>query len=245
MLTGDGEIISRFAGGAWHAPAGARAEKAEGLIAAPDSDEFRRVASGALSSAEHGEVLERAVAVALQSADAPPELSFIGLFAALESVLTSFRRQGDYEIVPADQFARLEKELKGWLKSHPLLAGDAARRGLVYEKLRELNRFPFSHVFGRFCARHALDLSDLWPVFARADEWPLVEIRHRLVHGDPFTSRPAGAVECARQHLKWATARVILAALGWPAARSRVSPEHLARAGRWYDDWREERAKLA
>ncbi|MCA1613831.1 MAG: hypothetical protein LC800_06715 [Acidobacteria bacterium] len=236
-------LVVQFAGGEWHAPPANR--RAGGIIFAADSDEFARAASAVISSAGHGEVLERAIAVALQSADAPLELSFIGLFAALESVLTFFRRQGDYEILPAEEFAQLEGDLKVWLRQRPQLAGDPARRGLVYEKVRELNRFPFSHVFGKFCARRALDLSDLWPVFAPRDEWPLVEIRHRLVHGDPFRSRPAEAVECARQHLKWATARVILAAFGWPVARSRVSADYVARAGGPYDNWRDERAKLA
>jgi hypothetical protein len=72
-----------------------------------------------------------------------------------------------------------------------------------------------------------------------------MEIRHRLVHGDPFRSRPARAVECAREHLRWTVCRMILSLLGWPVGRSLVSPAELARAGADYADWREERARLA
>ncbi len=73
-----------------------------------------------------------------------------------------------------------------------------------------------------------------------------MEIRHRLVHGDPFRSRPAAAVECAREHLRWTLARMILSLLNWPVGRSLVSAEALAAgAGDAYTDWRGERARLA
>jgi hypothetical protein len=191
------------------------------------------------------DVLARAVGFTLDADSAPLELSFVSLYTALESALTFFRRQYEYKILPADDFARLERDLKGWLRQHPLLKDENAKRGLVYEKVRELNRYPFSHVFRIFCERLALDLSDLWPLTGNADDWPLVEIRHRLVHGDPFRSRPTSAVECAREHLRWTVERMILSVVGWTVERSRVSPAALTRAGETYTAWRDERAKLA
>lgn len=217
-----------------------------GLAAdAADPDEFVAASAPAFADPARADILARALKFALQSGGAPAELSFLGLFAALESTLTYFRREGEYTILPDADFARLEADLKSWLRRHPLLEGEGARRGLVYEKVRELNRIPFSRVFRGFCERHALDLSDLWPLAGAAEEWPLMEIRHRLVHGDPFTSRPPEAIACAREHLRWTVERMILSALGWPVARSRASAERLARGGRPYAGWREERARLA
>lgn len=220
-------------------------ELAPRLVGEPDAAALLGAAREVLRAEGDADVFARAVGFALDAERAPLELSFIGLYTALESVLTFFRRQGDYEIVPGEDFARLEADLRGWLRRHPLLEGDGARRGLLYEKVRELNRFPFSHVFRQFRERHGLDLSDLWPLVGPADQWPLVEIRHRLVHGDPFRSRPASAVGCAREHLRWTVGRMILSVAGWPVGRSRLSPAELARAGAAYTDWRGERARLA
>lgn len=216
------------------------------LAGVPDADEFVEAAGGELRGSGRAEILGRALQFTLDARACPLEISFISLYAALESVLTYARRRGDYDILPDADFLTLERDLKAWLKAHPLLASDPARRRLVYEKTRELNRFPFSQVFGKFCDERALDLADLWPLVGPAREWPLIEIRHRLVHGDAFRSRPAEAIACAREHLRWTAARMILAALRWPVARSRLSAGSLARdAGAVYAGWREERAKLA
>jgi hypothetical protein len=139
----------------------------------------------------------------------------------------------------------LESDLKKWLRQHPLLASEPARRGMIYEKVPELNRFPFSYVFRRFCEHHSLDLTDLWPVVGKHAEWPLTEIRHRLVHGDPFQSRPLEALACAQTHLAWVVERMLLSALRWPIARSNVSSEILCGSGRTYDSWQLERAKFS
>jgi hypothetical protein len=214
------------------------------LFGVPDPRGFAAACAASLEPGR-AEILGRAVTFVLKADACPLEISFISLYAALESVLTYSRRRGDFDILPDRDFQALEHDLKAWLRRHPLLAEDAARRSLVYEKARELNRFPFSRIFAVFCERHVLDLSDLWPLVGRAREWPLMEIRHRLVHGDAFTRRPSEAIMCAREHLRWTVARMIFAALGGPVSLSYLSPESLARAGEVYTGWREERAKLA
>ncbi len=216
------------------------------LIVGADVAEFLTTASGAFTDDETGDILRRAVTYTLPSGTRNLELAFISLYAALESILTFFRRQDEYEILGAEEFAALERELRGWLKQHALLRDESAKRGLIYEKIRELNRFPFSYVFRRFCEQHALDLSDLWPVLGRPEQWPLMEIRHRLVHGDPFRSRPAEALACASQHLHWVVERMLLSVLGWPVSRSGVSPEQLLRdGGSRYTAWQAERARFS
>ena len=209
-------------------------------FAANASREFLRM--------EHADILRRAIAFTLPNEGEPVENSFVNLYAALESALT-FQRHGGgrYKVLEREEFDALERDLREWLRRHPLLEGkkNKERRGLVYEKIRELNRLPFSHVYRNYCEHYSLALDDLWPVPGRPDEWPLAEIRHRLVHGDPFGSCPPEALACAREHLRWTVERMILAALGWPVAESAASPETLSATRTEYRDWREQRARFA
>lgn len=223
---------------------GARSD-VEPLIEKADLAEFADAAYGRFSRAERGEVLRRALGFAVPVPGESLERSFLVLFSSLEAALTFARGEDEYEIVPRAEFTQLERDLKNWLRRHPALSDDAARRALVYEKTRELNRLPFSRVFEKFRERHGVELSDLWPLTGRLDSWPLLEIRHRLVHGDPFGSRPDSALSCARAHLRWTAERMLLALLGWPVERSNVSPERLARSSEAYVNWSEERARLA
>jgi hypothetical protein len=214
------------------------------LIAPADEDEF---ASAAVlsDSAELNDILERAVKFALSNNNSTPEVSFLSLSASLESILTFHRRQDEYKILPPEDFTELERDLKKWLKQHRVLAHEPAKRALVYEKFRELNRFPMSHVFKMFCEHYSLDLTDLWPVIGKHAEWPLTEIRHRLVHGDPFQSRPAEALACAEAHLRVVVERMLLSVLGWPIKRSNVSRERLQIIKPGYSSWNAERAKFS
>jgi hypothetical protein len=223
---------------------GDEASAADALIEPDGLGEFVRAAADALAASARKEVLRRALDFMTPVPGETFERAFLVLFSALESTLTFARGGDEYEIIPGAEFAQLERELKGWLKRQPALAADAERRALVYEKTRELNRLPFARVCARFCERRGVELSDLWPLAGPLDGWPLLEIRHRLVHGDPFAERPADALLCACAHLRWTAERMLLAVLGWPVERSNVSPARLAgRAG--YRDWPEERARLA
>jgi hypothetical protein len=219
-------------------------ESQASLINSSDVDEFLLITAPS-ASAELDDVLRRAIKFALPLDNGDTEVSFLSLSAALESLLTFFRRQDKSKILAAGDFYKLETDLKKWLKEQPALAKESAKRALIYEKLPELNRFPFSSNFRRFCEHYSLDLEDLWPVTGKHAEWPLMEVRHRLVHGDPFVSRPDGAMTCAQMHLTWAVERMLLAVLGWPIERSNVSREALVRTRGEYHNWQSERAKFA
>jgi hypothetical protein len=214
------------------------------LIEGPDIEEFVQVSWNTLLQSDPNEILLRAIKFRLGSQPAIREISFLSLYAALESILTHFRRQDEFEILDLKKFGELERALRKWLRQHPSLATEPARRGLIYEKLRELNRFPFSSVFRKFCEDHSVNLSDLWPVIGPHEEWPLLEIRHRLVHGDPFASCPEEALACAQSHLAWTVDRMLLCVLGWPIERSNVSSVALAGCGH-YQDWRAQRNRFA
>ena len=220
-----------------------RVQLRDTLILEADLEEFL-IATSPSKDAELNDILQRAISFALQSGNSSMEVSFLSSSAALESILTFFRRQDEYEILGAEEFSELERDLKKWLKQHPVLANETAKRGLIYEKIRELNRFPFSHVFRKFREHHSLDLTDLWPVTGKHAEWPLMEIRHRLVHGDPFRNRPVETLACAQAHLGWVVERMLLSVLGWPIDRSNVSRENLQRSGGKYESWQIARAKL-
>jgi hypothetical protein len=225
-------------------PAGADDEPGA-LIEEADLQEFTSTALRALDGRRNKETLCRALACMIPAGDESSESYFLKLFTALESALTFFRPEDEYDILPQLEFSELERDLKKWLKQHPLLAPEPQKRALIYEKIRELNRFPFSHVFKTFCQRHEVYLEDLWPLTGRLDGWPLLEIRHRLVHGDPFQSRPTEAFDCALKHLRWTTERMLLRGLDWPVERSNVSPERLAGTDGAYMNWPAERARLA
>lgn len=241
MLTLNSDLLKQFAR---RHSIGSNEPGVTPLIASADEDEFASAAVLA-DSAELNDILERAINFALPNTDSTPEVSFLSLSASLESILTFHRRQDEYKILPPEDFTELERDLKKWLKQHRVLAHEPAKRALVYEKFRELNRFPMSHVFKMFCEHYSLDLTDLWPVIGKHAEWPLTEIRHRLVHGDPFQSRPAEAMECAEKHLRWVVERMLLCVLGWPIARSSVSHEYLENAIVEHSGWRIERARFA
>jgi hypothetical protein len=214
-----------------------------GLIEAVELNEFLSATCQTSAGLEQKDVLRRALDFIIPTSGETIESSFLSLFSALESMLTFLRRQDEYHILPRKDFEQLESDLKKWLKQHPLLADDGEKRALVYEKIRELNRLPFSTVFRKFCERYDLYLADLWPLLRSVKDRPLLEIRHRLVHGDPFLSRPVETLQCAREHLRWTAARMILSVLKWPISKSKVSPEHLATDSQTYIDWPEQRER--
>ena len=227
------------------ATGGERVAYDEQLIEPSRIAEFVARSAEIFARGEEASVLRRAVLFTFPTEGESLEISFISLYAALEATLTFFRHQGRYKILAPDEFAALERDLKKWLKGHPLLADRNEERALVYEKIRELNRLPFSTVFKKFCAHHALDLDDLWPVLGKPEEWPLTEIRHRLVHGDAFAEKPDDALICARTHLRWTVERMLLSVLGWPVSASRVSADYLSAHAAAHRDWHAARASFA
>lgn len=220
-------------------------ESGSGLISAADLGDFLSLSRQVLLSHPNPEILRRALDFMVPNSNGSIESSFLSLFSALESTLTFLRDADEYEILPRGDFSELERDLKRWLKQHALLSNEPEKRALIYEKLRELNRFPFSHIFQRFCQKYEIYLDDLWPVTGPLKEWPLLEIRHRLVHGDPFRHRPAQALLYAGEHLRWTAERMLLSVFGWPVARSNVSPDYLTRTSEAYGCWRDERARFA
>ncbi|HZH29208.1 MAG TPA: hypothetical protein VEY11_00320 [Pyrinomonadaceae bacterium] len=214
------------------------------LIDLADIEEFMKVAQTGFSRIEHKVSVRRALNHTIPSAGRTLESRFVSLYAALESLLSFFSEKEQLVILPSEQFRELESDLRKWLKQHPLLQQSGDKRSLIYEKIRELNRVSFSAAFKRFCGHYSVDLSDLWPVTGKAEDWPLSEIRNKLVHGATFDYRQDGVLYCAMENLKWSVERMLLAILGWPVSRSRVSPDYLTRVMTMHNNWKTKRELL-
>ena len=214
------------------------------IVDLADAEEFMTVAQSSFDQIEQKESVRRALNYAIPTKGETLESEFISLYAALESLLSFFRDKEDFEILSGEDFGKLEGELKKWLKKNPLLEHRSEKRKLIYEKIRELNRVSFSTVFKRFCIQYSVDLSDLWPVMGRAEDWPLSEIRNKLVHGATFSYRQDGVLHCATENLKWCVERLLLAILGWPVSRTRVRPEYLSKVMIMHQQWRAKRDLL-
>jgi hypothetical protein len=170
--------------------------------------------------------------------DRTMESSVLSMFLALESLTLFFRRQNDLEfILPEGEWEEFERELRAWIKAQQHLRDKPVDRSLVYGKIKELNRPPFTAVFERFVEKYQIDISDLWPVTGKGS---LLELRNRIVHGEVFSQLQAWALSSATQHLQWLLERIVLTILGWPIEQSRVSAQALKFMCA-YVDWKEDR----
>lgn len=156
------------------------------------------------------------------------EDSFLSKFAGLEALLLDFRRQEEIEFVlePTgwEQFkAYLEKCINASIE--PKL--EPEQRASIYKKLEELNRVSIREAFDVFCRNCDIDLSDLWPVFGNKEAIGLVDIRNRLIHGDPFPHDLIEVLGVADMHLKTALERVLVRVLGWNISETRVNSDYL------------------
>ncbi|WP_320043499.1 hypothetical protein [uncultured Desulfobacter sp.] len=157
------------------------------------------------------------------------EASFLRLFAGLETLILSFRRENDLEyIVPVDEeWTELRKLLQKYIKSIDTPTLSKAQRKLIYPKLGELNRVSIREAFNRFSTEYRLKLDDLWPVFGDKASVGLVDIRNKIIHGDPFSHDVFDCLMVALEHLKYTLERMILTFLEWDVDDSLINPRYL------------------
>jgi len=128
------------------------------IVDLADAEEFMTTAQSSFEQIDRKESVRRALNYAIPTKGETLESEFIGLYAALESLLSFFRDKEHFEILSVEDFGRLEGELKKWLKSNPLLEHKSEKRKLIYEKIRELNRISFATVFKRFCSQYSVEI---------------------------------------------------------------------------------------
>lgn len=208
----------------------------EGVIEAGEFSRFLRTAYRKFTRNPSRQGLARAIDLAVPRASSTVEGSFVTLFEAL---VLGFRRERSIEFnLPKSQWSLIQKKLKQYLVSQPPFDSDPEARQMIYDKLPELNRIAFKSAFDRFCAFYKVDLRDLWPVVGGSGEPSLSGIRNRLVHGDVFRVQDRAALRTAREHLEWTVYRMILAILGWPADKSRISTAYLSRVFNADSNWK-------
>lgn len=224
-------------------------EKSKGIhrdeiIELSDFPAFMAEAYRRFTSMVPNEGLRRAIHFAIPREGNIVDSDFVNLYSALEMMVLHFRREQGLEFILPDEgeFKQLQGDLRKWLKQHPLLE-DKGRRGLVYEKLFEINRVSFGHAFEKFCEVYSVDLRDLWPVVGNVGGPSLSTIRNRIVHGEMLGEGYYKALIIAKFHLQWTVERMILVMLGWPVEKSNVDAWYLSPMA-MYKGWDSERANL-
>lgn len=106
---------------------------------------------------------------------------------------------------------------------------EKTQRQSIYSKLGELNRISLREAFDMFCTAYHIDLADLWPVFGNKEIAGLVEIRNKLIHGDPFPFELYSGLVTAKFHLEVILERMLLRVLGWNINNSKVNPAYIER----------------
>jgi len=206
------------------------------VIDRADFHEFLRVAYERFIAHGPDDLLRHALHVVVPREERTAESEFTSLYAGLESIVLWYRRKRALEFIVEDEQAwrTLQDDVRSFLKQHAALQGKETerkeRRGMMLRKVGELRRVPFGVALEKFANEYHVKLDDLWPVIeSKRGEISLTDIRNRLVHGSALTARQFHALIGAKQHIRWAVERALLAALGWPLERSKVRPDFLAR----------------
>jgi len=159
------------------------------------------------------------------------ETSFLKMFAGLESLILDFKRKEALEFVLSDNndWTALKNYLQNCIKNSTEPKLKSEQRASIYRKLDELNRVSLREAFDVFCSNYSIDLSDLWPIFGEKKNRivGLADIRHKLIHGDPFPPDMIGALVVAKEHLICILERVISRVLQWNVAETKVTPIYL------------------
>lgn len=210
-------------------PDGKNSDLNDCVVDIQDFEQFIEVCYPSFLKYENKLALRNALFSAVPSKDNTIETAFLHTFAGLETLILDFRRTENLELVmPPTEFAEFRKALQGFISKSETPKLEASQRASIYSKLGELNRVSLREAFELFCKSYAIDLSDLWPVFGNKGIVGLVEIRNKLIHGDPFPHEIYEALFVANEHLKYILERVLVRVLGWDVVNTKVTPAFLA-----------------
>jgi len=217
------------------------------LIETADIQEFLNTAYKQLTSIESVDLVRQAINYTIPSKGKTIQSIFVSLYSALETIVLHFRRRSNLEFIFSDeemeQWQVLRSDLHKFLKQHPLLENDKAKRKHLNENLSALQRISFATAYKSCLKSLSVNVDDLWPVNSR-EEWPLSTIRNKIAHGDYLNHGQLHAVIFATEHLRWIVERLILAILGWDIERSNVCAGYLRHMNA-YNQWKPERLLLS
>ena len=214
------------------------------LIDESQFDEFVRVCYSEFLKFDNKLALRNALYSAISSPNTL-EMSFLKTFAGLETLILDFRRRENLEfVIPEKDWGDLKKYLQKCLKNSTLPKLEKVQRSSIYCKLNELNRVSLREAFELFCQKYLIDLSDLWPVFGKNGLVGLVDIRNKLIHGDPFHGDMHDEILVANWHLKYTLERAICRIFQWNIAETRISSTYLESRLTVLKDWSYKQASL-
>ncbi|WP_304902989.1 hypothetical protein [Methylicorpusculum sp.] len=174
------------------------------------------------------------------------EVSFLNMFAGLETLILDFKRQKSLEFVlQHDQWSSLKEYLKKCIKNSTEPTLEAEQRKLLYSKLDELNRVSLREAFESFCEYYSIQLEDLWPIFGKNKLAGLSDIRNKFIHGDPLGHEMYDPIILAHQHLKYVLERVLIRVLQWNVDETKVSPTYLSTNMIRFEDMLADQRKLS
>lgn len=199
-----------------------------GLIDIKDFERFIQTCYSAFLEFENKLAVRDALHSIVPSQSRTLETTFLKVFAGLEALVLDFRKMENLEfIVPENRWSSLRKYLQKCLKNLTEPKLETEQRASMYRKLNELNRVSLREAFDLFCKKYSIDLTDLWPVFGRNDLVGLVDIRNKLIHGDPFPHDMFGSLIVAKEHLLYVIERVLIRILKWNVAETKIRPAYL------------------
>lgn len=227
----DNESISNFYRGFLSTPSGNQTRTLDrGLVSAADFETFITNSFQVFQNSHYKKAIESSIHAILGIENGTIESSFLTLYAALEELLFSFRKENEYEVIfDKSNWKEFKKGLMSWIKSHPEISIPKEKRCLIYDKLNELNRISASTAFKKMCCHLEIDLNDLWPVYGNSQKATLSSIRNALTHGSFPSEYAFPYLATALDHLQWTLERILLTLLDWPIDQSEVSSLFLNR----------------
>lgn len=217
-----------------------------GVIDIRDFEKFMQVCYSEFLKFGNKLALRNSLYSVLPSQSSTLEASFLKVFAGLETLILDFRRRDAFEfILQKDEWDSFKKYLQRCIKTatDPIL--NPEQRASMYRKLDELNRISLRESFDLFCKKYSVDLSDLWPVFGQDGLVGLVDIRNKLIHGDPLPHDLFGVLVVAKEHLLYVLERVIAMVLQWNIKKTKIDSSYLKAHMTVMKDMPSEQAKLS
>ncbi|MEA1898423.1 MAG: hypothetical protein U9N53_12260, partial [Bacteroidota bacterium] len=195
------------------------------LIDSKDFNNFLVKAWKIYKNSPQHDLIKTALEIITNDVATTMENRFLALFSSIETLILAFRIENDKEfIVPGlHEWKKIKNELNKFIKNHYFFKNDKDARALMYQNICGLNRIPLQHVFKQLLREKNIELNDLWPFSSHKNEYPLINIRNRLVHGYGITSNYyADSFYIAFENLEYYAKRLLLATLGWDYNKSKL-----------------------
>lgn len=224
-------MLADFYRGNYAFPKGKASQHPEdGVILPQNLESFIAGAYSALGNYDNKNSIRNAIYALVPTQPRDLEISFLSVFSGLESLVLDFRRRRNMEFVlTTDDWNKLKKGIKKYVKSSTEPQLEPEQRSAIYRKLDELNRISLKDAYDAFIEEHSIDLEDLWPVFTASGLVGLSDIRNKLVHGEPLPGEMYHPLGTALENLKYTLERILTCIFGWDLNKTTIRPEWFVR----------------